>query len=133
MNAKSIISFKVGNGYGIIVLPTPLKQLAITNRLTLGAIALVFRINRLPEVLGVREIQGDIGGVKLCPKVVDVLFKGADDLFQITNNRDKIFAPIKFFLIDLAGTISIKVCINPKINGSLPTMTLLSLRRRVGL
>ena len=66
MNAKSIISFKLGNGYGVIVLPTPLKQLAIANRLTLCSVAFVFRINSLPEILGVREIQGDIGGVVLC-------------------------------------------------------------------
>ena len=65
MNAKSIISFKVGNGYGVIVLPTPLKQLAIANRLTLGAIAFVLWVNRLPKVLGVRKVQGDIGCVKL--------------------------------------------------------------------
>lgn len=65
MNAKSIISFKLGNGYGVIVLPTPLKQFAITNRLTLCSVAFVFRINSLPEVFGVREIQGDIGGVVL--------------------------------------------------------------------
>jgi len=65
MNAKSIISFKVRNGYGIIMLPTPIKQPTIANRLTLGAIAFVLRINRLPKVLGVRKVQGDIGCVKL--------------------------------------------------------------------
>ena len=65
MNAKSIISFKVWNGYGLIVLPTPLKQLAIANRLTLCSVALVLGVNSLPEVLGVREIQGDVGGVVL--------------------------------------------------------------------
>ena len=65
MNAKSIISFKVGNGYGVIVLPTPLKQLAIANRLALCSVALVLGVNRLPEVLGVREVQCDIGGVVL--------------------------------------------------------------------
>ena len=65
MNAKSIISFKVRNGYGIIMLPTPIKQPTIANRLTLGAIAFVLGVNRLPKVLGVREVQGDIGCVKL--------------------------------------------------------------------
>ena len=130
MNAKSIISFKVGNGYGVIVLPTPLKQLAIANRLTLCSVAFVFRINSLPEVFGIREIQCDVGGVVLCSEVADVLLKGADYLLQIANNRDEIFTPIKFFLIDLAGTIGKEVSINPKINGSLPTMPLLSLRRR---
>ena len=65
MNAKSIISFKVRNGYGIIMLPTPIKQPTIANRLTLGAIAFVLRVNRLPKVLGIRKVQGDIGCVKL--------------------------------------------------------------------
>ena len=65
MNAKSIISFKVRNGYGIIMLPTPIKQPTIANRLTLGAIAFVLGVNCLPKVLGVREVQGDIGCVKL--------------------------------------------------------------------
>ena len=130
MNAKSIISFKLGNGYGVIVLPTPLKQLTIAHRLTLCSVAFVFRINSLPEVLGVREIQGDIGGVVLCSEVADVLLKGSDDFLQIADNRDEIFTPIKLFLIDLAGTVGKEVSINPKINGSLPTMPLLSLRRR---
>lgn len=58
------------------------------------------------------------------------MLKGSDDLFQIANNRDEIFTPIKLFLIDLAGTVGKEVSINPKINGSLPTMPLLSLRRR---
>ena len=65
MNAKSIISFQEWYGDSRELLPTPLEQPAIANRLTLCSVAFVFRINSLPEVLGVREIQGDIGGVVL--------------------------------------------------------------------
>lgn len=133
MNTKGIICFELGNGYGVIVFPTPFKQLTIAHRLTFGSVALVLGVNSLPEVLGVREIQCDIGSIKLCPKVADVLLKGSDNLFQIANNRDKIFTPIKLLFVDLTGTVGKEVSINPKINGSLPTMTLLSLRRRVGL
>ena len=65
MNAKSIISLKERYGYGVVVLSTPLKQLAIAHRLTFCSVAFVFRINSLPEVFGVREIQGDTGSVVL--------------------------------------------------------------------
>jgi len=133
MNAKSIISFKVGNGYGVIVLSAPIKQLAIANRLTLCSVAFVLGVHRLPKVLGVRKVQCDIGSVELCPEVTDVLLKGLDDLLQVAHNGDDILAPIKFLLVDLTGTVGVEVRINPKVNGSLPTMTLLSLRRRVGL
>ena len=65
MNTKSIISFQEWDGDSRELLSAPLEQLAIANRLTLCSVAFVFRINSLPEVLGVREVQGDIGGVVL--------------------------------------------------------------------
>jgi len=133
MDTKSIISLKERDGDRRVMLPTPLKQLAIANRLTLCSVAFVLGVNRLPKVLGVRKVQGDIGGVELCPEVTDVLLKGLDDLLQVAHNGDDILPPIKFLLVDLTGTVSVEVSINPKVNGSLPTMTLLSLRRRVGL
>jgi hypothetical protein len=113
MNTKSIISFQEGHGNSRVMMSAPIKQPAIANRLTLCSVAFVFRINSLPEVLGVREIQGDIGGVKLCPEVADVLFKGSDDFLQVAHNSDNILSPIKFLLVDLTGTVSEKVCINP--------------------
>ena len=65
MNTKRIVSFQEWYGDSRVILSAPIKQLAIANRLTLCSVALVFRINSLSEVLGVREIQGDIGGVVL--------------------------------------------------------------------
>jgi len=46
------------------VLCTPVEKPLVSYGLTLGALALVFRINKLPEIFCVRKIEGNVVAVK---------------------------------------------------------------------
>lgn len=114
---------------------TPVQQPLITHGLTFGALTFVVRVNKLSEVLAVREIQKHSFGIEPFLEVIDLRREDLGNLLEVAGNGDQVITPVKLRFINLTAAIGKEVSINAKLwfNDSRPTLPLLLPLRRGGL
>jgi hypothetical protein len=88
LKTKGIISLKVRITNNFIMLRAPIKKSLVSYRLTLGALTLVVRADKLTEVLAVGEVKGNVGCVKPLPEVFEFSFKDVQHNAKVTGNGD---------------------------------------------
>lgn len=132
---QCVVCFEVFIADNLEVVFTPVQQPLITYGLTFGAFTFVVRVNKLSEVLAVREIQKHSFGIEPFLEVIDLRREDLGNLLEVAGNGDQVITPVKLRFINLTAAIGKEVSINAKLrfNDSRPTLPLLLPLRRGGL
>jgi hypothetical protein len=70
------------------MLRAPFQESLVSYWLTLGTLPLVVRAYGFAEVLGVGEIEGNVGGVEPLSKISNLSFKDVQNNPEVTGNSD---------------------------------------------
>ena len=135
LQSKGVVGLQFGVADHSVVLCCPLKEAPVPHRLTLGALALVFGVDLLAEVFGVRKVKSDVVRIEPPLKRFDFTIEGANYLLKVGSNGNQIFTPVKFSFVTSAGAVGKEVSINPElgISGSPPSWCRVWLLLRAGL
>ena len=70
------------------MLGTPIKKSFVSYRLTLSTLTLVIRAYGFAEVLGVGEVEGNVGSVESFSQICEFPLKDVENNPEVTGNGD---------------------------------------------